>query len=568
MSEAIRLADLYASVDPRYGTVISEGTGEHARVGLIVIAHEYAPAEQQRSIFMQLEYVLSRPQRTVVLMEGFSGEGKSRGGNAAVEDSRDRAAAAMSALAREGALASDVILRLHPENRRFHGIDDSALLATMAGCVRGIEEDIRSAIPVETRENIDSDSLFRSCFEGLYRPILDFLEDRVTNKRLRNLIAARRAFLQEGKTTVYAHSLASAAADARIGLEDYPSVQALSQAVGKEGSVNFGKSEEERSTLIKTLETLGERSDPELRGWLNSVSTAEAVMEALMREEMNLPPAERDKWVKPCLLLLEPRETEDPLPEWLNSLRILALALRVGAVSEAFYYARLKDLFDILGLPISRSFKHFAGYLAYVELAGRVDKDRLLEVELPSLYEEIAERFSLSPPDNMIVRLQRELDDMEKIVRLRMNASRVEAALGKDLSLLDWLHAALEIVRAVAGKEWFDDQGRAQFRPAAGGIASLIDGVIPKARDFYSFALRRSQKIGENALRHDLQGSSLATLVCGRFHLPGLSRVFSSAGHAAWIVVGPKGGDWAFPETEIALSPGITRDNGRSGMMG
>lgn len=499
-------------------------------------------------------------------MEGFSGEAKGRGVNAAVEDSRDRATAAMRALAREDELASDVILSLHPASGRFHGIDDLALLTAMKGCVRGIEEDMRSALPAEMRGNIDSDSFLRSCFEGIYRPILDFIEDRVTNKRLRNLIASRRAFLQEGKTAVYAHSLASAAADARISLEDYPSIHVLFQAVGKEGSINFGKSEEERAALIRILETQVERRDPALRGWLNSVSGAEAVMESLVQEEMNLPPAERDKWVKPYLLLREPKETVDPLPGWFNSLKILALALRVGAVSEAFYYARLKELLDILGLSVSKSYKHFAGYLAYVELVGRIEKDRLLEVELPSLYEEIAECFSSSPPDNMISRLRRELDDMEKIVRLRMNAPRVGAAIGKDLSLLDWLHAALEIVRAVAGKDWFDDQGRAPFKPAASGIASFIDSVIPKARDFYSFALRRSQKIGENALRHDLQGSSLAALVCGRFHVHSLGRIFSSARHAAWIVVGPKGGDWAFPEIEIALPPGFSRDIGRSGM--
>jgi CHAT domain-containing protein len=557
-------------IDPRYGRTVRTHDGKDDPMVLLLV-HEVVVPSQQQSLYLLLERILEADPSVPILLEGHGPEQALSAGR--MSGREQRVAAALAMLGDEGCLASDVAMEVHPDRARLLGIEDTALLEAEQEQLRIFEQEVRRRFPESSARQ-----MARTAIREL-KPILEDIEDSVSTPGLRDLLGLRR---QEGENltlrTVGTHmrSLADLAQRARVDCECYPSFMALTQAVALERMVDFGRSQQQRTELTTEIVSVLrdreriERLEASLEGWLGSTdsrASGAALEDRYAKIAGYAPrparPAEgtgwRARWQR--FMGWARRERDEALgPRVERRLVALSLATQVHEIDAVSYYALLNDLLECLGISLDPD-HHFGRYLRYVALAAKIDGDQLMSHEVPALIDRLAATFATRDSNEIeVYRLRPQLLEIEQLIELRLPAASASRAI-QDVSIpgvTEWLSRTASANREIQDvislriTKWLFHTVRlaAEMLPASRQGSSLaakpevvaavtLIGILePLALSYYRHALRRVERLADNAAAAILRQPGASALVCSRFSVTAIERALERAG-IGYIVVQP-----------------------------
>lgn len=544
----ISKAELDAIVDRRYVHVIADSWVRDPQLTLLMATHEYLVPQQQQNIYLQLERALEQYPSLPVFVEGFAGPRRvSWLGffRSSISNRERREAEALTRLATEGELASDVLVELYPPNIAVIGLDVPDVLSEQREKLKSIDSRIQSSLPKNASDQMTTNAFLFGAFDGLFGAIVDDLEDRAPNPSLKELVEARRQFRRDVQVTRYVVTLTRIARPQEVDLEAYPSICALVSGIDMERSLDFQVVEQERQALIQELveyatrRFTGERANA-IEDWLEASRLPESAIEEAPHENL----------AGDC--------------GWMDRLIQLSWAYTNRRMGITLYYARLQGLIHALGINLDES-TPLGRYIRYVMTVEELDTNELMTVELPGLYAELADLLTTSARERGIIELRQRLDDLRRFCTLALPARKVRTFLGENPSLVGWVEDTLRLGDSALGSSWLERRTQLTAR----NVGALLEKAVPLYKEYYTIACRRSEQMAERALRAENVRDGIALWVCGRFHLHEARQALRHAGNVSWAILAPLASrkepqgqmhawNWVYPDSEWSMAETLT----------
>lgn len=313
--------------------------------------------------------------------------------------------------------------------------------------------------------------------------------------------------------------LARFAGAAGLALEGYPSILRFLGALDMEEKLDFQKIEAEREAMVSQLGRVfesGRIDTGECESALPSrlLSLLEAWREGIGMDDGDLE-AEIGRYG------LEAVSERARL--WLfERLRLLSMRTRAGSASISDLYRQVISLAQRMGFDVFR-FPGLMRYIEYTELASEIPPDALGQ-EIDRFGSELMRELRTSPQQEAIEDIQKHLSILEKAGSLEFTPD--SAVLIKDCNTWSSLQAKLRKL-----------EPKADEIPIPPGL----DEVARNAVQYSRISAKRSRLLAEESVqRFGAEGLSGAIVVCGGFHMEGMTRVLRNGyPDLAWSSISP-----------------------------
>jgi hypothetical protein len=251
---------------------------------------------------------------------------------------------------------------------------------------------------------------------------------------------------------------------------------------------------------------------PPLRGrvGVGGETSVESFRQALALEEtLDFKRVEQER--RRIIELLTPRLTKAQTDDLLQT----SVAYRMGQISYAGFYGRLKDLCQRHGVPLSQ-YPAMEGYIRYVLLADKVDAEALYE-ELNRLEEEGYARLAATDQEMSLIAKSRQAHLTAKLIDFSLTPEE-----WKEYSETVFLNPGESPVLELRPFERFYEEAHSRDAAMAKNLVASLTGS-------QSVPSEGGRRPGEGGKR---DSSKAMVLVTGGFHAGGMEKLLTQSGIA------------------------------------
>lgn len=228
--------------------------------------------------------------------------------------------------------------------------------------------------------------------------------------------------------------------------------------------------------------------------------------------------AERGSLIKELGALLTEKEIESLIEK--------SQAFKEQKIDAYGYYSFLKELCQIK-VDLKKKYPQLNAYIRYIKVSRDIDTADILK-EIGLVTEKLRQVYCVTEQERRLSDIARGLDILKKILSLELIPEDYEyfKAGRRDFSTVSWAGFLAENCRL-----------RGLNLPAE--PSREIDANMEAMADFYEMGVRREEAFIDNVVKKmEEPGRTLAVLISGGFHTPGISRQLKEKGYS-YIVMAP-----------------------------